>query len=220
MRRRPGEHGSISVVMAAVLGLAAMCALATAELGRAADLRARAQTAADAAALAAAQSFLSPDGLEPTSLAREYAERNGARLIRCRCPPGGREAVVTVAMDPLPRLGAAGEVRASARAVVDAPVGAAGLDPSFALRLGCLFDRVPGLRVVSGFRTREEQARLYLARPHLAAPPGSSNHELGLAADLGFADGRARLEAHAEAPRCGLVFPIAYEPWHVEPAPA
>ena len=127
------------------------------------------------------------------------------------------ETVVVVAVPvSLPFLGGARDVPATARAVIEPP-GVAGLDPMFAARLGCLFQKVPGLRIVSGFRTREEQAILYEEKPELAAPPGHSMHELGLAADLGFPSDRAREQAHANAPSCGLGFPVPHESWHVEP---
>ena len=48
-----------------------------------------ARTAADAAALAAAQEFAFPSGLEPAALAAEgYASANGAVLSACTCPDG------------------------------------------------------------------------------------------------------------------------------------
>ncbi len=54
------------------------------------------------------------------------------------------------------------------------------------------------------------------------APPGRSNHETGLAADLAFATPAARTAAHARAAEFGLSFPLANrarnpEPWHIEP---
>ena len=45
-----------------------------------------------------------------------------------------------------------------------------------------------------------------------AAPPGCSNHVRGYAADLG---GSLSL-AHQLAGRHGLVFPMSWEPWHIE----
>jgi len=41
----------------------------------------------------------------------------------------------------------------------------------------------------AGYRSYEEQARLYAAKPGLAAPPGSSNHGWGLAVDFCSAGG-------------------------------
>lgn len=73
----------------------------------------------------------------------------------------------------------------------------------------------------SGFRSHDEQAALYKAKPHLAAPPGHSNHERGAAADL---TGDLEL-AHKLAGQFGLRFPMwgannktgKVEPWHIEP---
>lgn len=48
------------------------------------------------------------------------------------------------------------------------------------------------------------------------APPGHSNHEKGIAADLG---GDLDL-AHQLAPRFGLTFPMSWEAWHIEPTDA
>jgi secretion/DNA translocation related TadE-like protein len=213
------ERGSASLVVMVALGFAAIMAAFSADLSRASVARGRAQAAADAAALAAAQELVVPTGRTPQELAAEYADRQGARLTGCRCDPGGTEVTVTVALDVhLPFLAQDRSVNASARAVVAAPPGSEGLRPWFVARLSCLFDRIPGLWIVSGFRTRAEQAELYEEKPGLAAPPGQSNHELGLAADLGYPSDAAQARAHAAAPGCGLEFPVSYEAWHVEPA--
>jgi secretion/DNA translocation related TadE-like protein len=213
-----GERGSVSLVVAATLAFGAVLAAFSADLSRVTVGRARAQSAADAAALAAAQQLIRPSDRTPAEVAAEYAERGGAELASCRCEPGSTEVVVTVEREvALPLLGQVRTVRASARAVIAAPAGSEGLQPSFVVRLSCLFDRVDGLWIVSGFRTRAEQAALYEQKPGLAVPPGHSNHELGLAADLGYPSPLAEDEAHAAAPGCGLTFPVSYEPWHVEP---
>jgi secretion/DNA translocation related TadE-like protein len=213
------QRGSASLVVTAALALAAVTAAFSADLSRVAVGRTEAQTAADAAALAAAQELVRPTGRAPPDVAAEYAERHGARLVSCVCASEGTEAVVTVTREvTLPLLGQTRTVRASARAVVAAPPGTEGLQSFFASRLACLFDRVDGLWIVSGYRTRAEQAALYEQKPGLAAPPGQSNHELGLAADLGYPTERSEDAAHAEAAGCGLEFPVPYEPWHVEPA--
>jgi secretion/DNA translocation related TadE-like protein len=94
------------------------------DVARASGARARAQTAADAAALAAAQEQILPSGSGPADAAAQYAERNGARLVACRCPGGGTEAVVVVELEVrLPAIGATRRVRAVARAVVEGPTG-------------------------------------------------------------------------------------------------
>jgi len=210
------QRGSVTVVMAAVLAVTAMVAALTAEVGRAIRVRGRAQTVADAAALAAAQELIHPSA-DPEAVASEYAERHGGALLACDCD-GPDEVTVEVELAvSLPFLGPR-TVRARARAVVAAPAGSEGLQPWFVARLTCLFARVPGLWVVSGFRTRAEQARLHREKPHLAAPPGHSMHELGLAADLGYPSPGARAATHAVAPACGLRYPVPHEPWHVEPA--
>ena len=102
-----------------------------------------------------------------------------------------------------------------------------GLAPSFRSALMQLVAASGGrIKIGSGFRTRDEQARLYKAKPNLAAKPGHSNHERGLAADLIYADAAAQKWAHENAARFGLKFPMLnpkgkkYEPWHVEMATA
>jgi hypothetical protein len=201
------------------LGFAGILAAFGADVARASAARGRAQAVADAAALAAAQELVVPSDRTPEAVAAEYAELGGAGLVACRCDPGGDDVVVTVELDVrLPLVGQTRTVTASARAVVATPSGSEGLRPMFAARLSCLFDRVAGLFIVSGYRTRAEQAALHRLKPHLAAPPGHSNHERGLAADLGFASDASRRTAHRQAASCGLEFPVPYEPWHIEPA--
>jgi secretion/DNA translocation related TadE-like protein len=213
-----GQRGSASLVVAAALAFAAVMTAFSADLSRVTVARAEAQTAADAAALAAAQELIRPSGRTPTEVAEEYAERHEARLVSCICDPDATEAVVTVRVEvTLSLLVQTRTVTASARAVVTAPPGSEGLQPYFAARLACLFAEVEGLWIVSGYRTRAEQVALYEQKPGLAAPPGESNHELGLAADLGYPAGDAEAAAHRVAAPCGLEFPVPYEPWHVEP---
>lgn len=211
------QRGSASLIVAATIGLAAILSALSADLARVATARTRAQTAADAAALAAAQELIAPSSLTPAEVAQEYAQRHSAEVIECRCRLGSDEVFVAVQAEvSLPFLGGERLVPAQARAVVE-PLEMVGLDPQFATRLRCLFAIVPGLSIVSGFRTHEEQAALYEEKPDLAAPPGHSMHELGLAADLGFSSEATRDLAHALAGSCGLVFPMSYEPWHIEP---
>lgn len=73
-------------------------------------------------------------------------------------------------------------------------------------------------KVVSGFRTWREQAALHRAKPRLAARPGRSKHQLGLAADLTYSSPQTRRWVHRNAKQYGLRFPMGYEPWHIEPA--
>lgn len=213
------ERGSVTVIVAASLALASVFAAFAADVSRTVAARGRAQAAADAAALAAAQELVISSGRPPEELAAEYAQRGGGRLESCRCDPGADEIIVSVALDVhLPLVGHIRTVRARARAVVEAPSGTQGLQGWFVARLACLFNLVPGIGIVSGFRSRSEQARLHTERPDLAAPPGRSMHELGLAADLRFPSSSAQRTAHSTAGGCELVFPVEGEPWHVEPA--
>src|SRR5215471_14162749 len=97
-----------------------------------------------------------------------------------------------------------------------------GVNPQLASAVQAMINLSGGrIWVNSGFRDHALQAQLYAqaVRQHGAAqagnwvaPPGHSNHERGLAVDLG---GDMSL-AHQLAPRVGLWFPMSWEPWHVE----
>jgi len=99
------------------------------------------------------------------------------------------------------------------------------LDPRFNAQLQQLI-RASGGRiwVNSGYRSPEEQGRLWnaaiqkygseAAARKYVAPPGRSNHNRGLAADLG---GDLALAARL-GPQFGLRFPMSWEPWHIEPS--
>jgi hypothetical protein len=107
MTRR--ADGNVTVLMLAAVVLAALLAVAVSVLGDGAARKARADTAADAAALAVANVLASgaPPG-RAVAAARRIAAANGGRLLECRC--GGRVAEVVVALD---------DARARARAEVD-----------------------------------------------------------------------------------------------------
>ena len=125
-RARPApcdERGSVSIVVAAVVAALVLLALGAADVARVLTVAARAQTAADAAALAAAQELALPGELDPAEVAREYAARNAADLVECTCAPETFEAFVTVrsAVGPLLLFGDDRAVEATARAVVDLP---------------------------------------------------------------------------------------------------
>jgi len=67
--------------------------------------------------------------------------------------------------------------------------------------------------VQSGGRTYAEQAYLYATKgPGIAAPPGSSKHETGMAADI--TPGREVFGAAAG--QHGLAFTVPHESWHIE----
>jgi secretion/DNA translocation related TadE-like protein len=67
-----------------------------ADLARVLVASARAQNAADSAALAAAQELALSGVRDPADVATEYAARNGAALVTCSCHEDGFEATVEV----------------------------------------------------------------------------------------------------------------------------
>lgn len=101
-----------------------------------------------------------------------------------------------------------------------------GFQSGFARKLRALRNDVRqhggSIRITEGYRSYDDQLRIWKqakrrygswqAARTWAAAPGCSNHGRGWAADLA---GSLSL-AHQLAPRHGLVFPMAHEPWHVE----
>lgn len=110
------------------------------------------------------------------------------------------------------------------------PSHATGMDKEFSDRLARLLKDAPGsgVKVKSGYRSTERQAQLYAAAlkkygsPQAArkwvAPPGRSNHNHGVAADLAYASPAVQQWAHANAAKYGLNFRMGHEPWHIEMA--
>ena len=122
--RHEAERGSITVLSAAVMAALMVLAMGASDVARVLHAASRAQTAADAAALAAAQALaIDEPGPEPTELAAEYSVRNGAALETCACDRGTFEATVTVRLPVGDLFLVAGDrtVRAEARAQVDLP---------------------------------------------------------------------------------------------------
>jgi len=117
------QGGSVSIVVAAVLAATLVLAMGAADVARVYLVAAQAQTAADAAALAAAQELAIPSGTEPEVVASAFADRNGADLVACECSPDATEAVVEVrvAVGPLLLFADDRVVVAEARGVVDLP---------------------------------------------------------------------------------------------------
>lgn len=114
-----------------------------------------------------------------------------------------------------------------------------GLDETFATNLAAMMQDAPpeireGLGIYSGYRSPQRQAELYsqavkkYGSPQAArkwvAPPGRSNHNHGNAVDMSY-NGQSLKHApqhvkdwvHQNAKKYGLHFPMAHEPWHVEP---
>lgn len=97
------DRGSGTVLLLAVVAVVVVLAGLLAVLASAQAARARAQTAADLAALAGAQRIATPGGLaldpaaigaaDPCTSVRDVAARNGARVLRCAA---GTDGVVEV----------------------------------------------------------------------------------------------------------------------------
>ncbi|MCA1840385.1 MAG: Rv3654c family TadE-like protein [Actinomycetota bacterium] len=92
------QRGSAAVLVLAGALVTMVLLLGLGDLGVFLISRNRAQTAADAAALAAAQELLPGSAAEPASQAARFALKNGAKLLSCRCAPGDRQAVVEVSV--------------------------------------------------------------------------------------------------------------------------
>jgi hypothetical protein len=100
------------------------------------------------------------------------------------------------------------------------------LNATFASRLQAFIAASGGrISIGSGYRSVQQQEQLVAKAKakygdgwrKWVAPPGKSNHNRGLAADLQYADDSARAWAHANAAAFGLNFPMGHEPWHIEP---
>lgn len=101
--------------------------------------------------------------------------------------------------------------------------------PALALMIADASADGHALAIGSSYRTYSEQATLYdqlsVSEPGRAARPGHSEHEAGLAVDLGLPDGAAPAWVAANVARYGFVlsYPkgkekvtgFRYEPWHV-----
>jgi secretion/DNA translocation related TadE-like protein len=112
-----GARGAVSVVALGVLVVALALTLGAARLGAALVGRARAETAADAAALAAADALAL--GMAPAAAsdaAATTAAHDGARLVACECEGDAAEVVVEVDLPGLSLV--AGPARAHARAEI------------------------------------------------------------------------------------------------------
>lgn len=109
-----GERGGVSILVIAVFVVALGLVIGAARLGTALVGKARAETVADAAALAAADSLALGRG-DAVASARAIAARNGGTLVSCDC--AGRHAQVTVDV-PVHGLAGHSHARATARAEV------------------------------------------------------------------------------------------------------
>jgi hypothetical protein len=218
MRER--EAGQILPLVALLMVAAGAGALLLGRLGGAAVQRARAQTAADAAALAGA--------LDGREAAASVALDNGARLVRFEAR--GAQAFVRVEVGA---AGATARARRGSSTRSPSSSGAAGMLPRW---VGATAPARPGLApalqlalaratallgrpvpVTSGYRSPAEQARLYAHRaenPYPVAPPGTSAHERGLAIDVPPAFVPELLQVAGQVGLCHP-YPVA-DPVHFE----
>jgi secretion/DNA translocation related TadE-like protein len=118
-----GDDGSVSVVVAAIALVILVMTMGLADVAHTLTVRAKARTAADAAALAAAQELAFPGGEDPVAIAATYAQRNGAEMIDCKCSIGTFDAVVSVRIEVhgLVLVPGSHEVVVTSRAIVDLP---------------------------------------------------------------------------------------------------
>lgn len=99
-----------------------------------------------------------------------------------------------------------------------------GLNKDFEAALNQMIKDSGGrIKITSGYRDIKRQTELWNAAlkkygsaekaRKWVAPPGKSNHNHGLAADISG----DKKWAHANAAKYGLVFPLSNEDWHIEP---
>jgi len=181
MHEKHDDRGQAVPLLVFAVGLTAVMVLGLAHMGRVVADRARARTAADAAALAGAA--------EGERAARAVAGANGGEVTSYGTK--GDEVLVEVAVGGVEAFG-----RARRRVVVSAATGPfpggegkrQGLAPAMLAALARA-DQLLGRQVpvVSGFRSRAQQEALWARRgtnPYPVAAPGSSLHERGLAVDV------------------------------------
>lgn len=192
-RRVRDERGQVTVLAAVGLLAVAALMLVVVALGNRAAERAQAQTAADGAALAAAQ-FGNAVGHDvaiangATVMFRSGRTESGAAVVRADATVGGSSATAQAQQ---------GEVTIAGLA----PVMVAAL-----ARAGQLMGE--DVVIVSGWRSRADQERLWAQRhtnPYPVAEPGTSLHELGLAVDVPLSQVDALL---AVANQVGLAQPL------------
>ena len=118
------ERGTVSIVMATGALVLSVLSLGVADLGSMLAARAKAQAAADSAALAAAVRLTPVLGQagDPAAAAGDEARANGATLVSCACSSGDTAATVEVELTPriVFLAGWRGRpVHATAKAVID-----------------------------------------------------------------------------------------------------
>ena len=173
--RARDERGQVAPLLALFAVAIGLACLGLGRFGAGAVAAASARTAADAAALAGA--------VGGEAEARALAAGNGGSLESFEA--AGSDVRVRVRVGPHTV-----SARASGRADADIPASARpnGLAPALRAALARAGQLLGGpVPVTSGFRSADDQRRLWLARAtnrYPVAPPGTSMHERGLAVDV------------------------------------
>ena len=111
-----------------------------------------------------------------------------------------------------------------------------GLEPNFYNNLMALIEDAKNaygcsISFSETYRTRAQQKYFYNCyqqklngnpnpcnNGNVAAAPGYSNHEYGIAADLGYSSSACSTYMHNNAYKYSLSYPMSYEPWHIQPS--
>lgn len=120
------EEGSVAIALVGGMAAVMVMLIGLSDLASFFLARTRAQTAADAAALAAAAELVPGLGGAPEEAARQFAGANGARLLTCDCRLGAGVAEVKVSVPvslSIAGLAGARAVRARSRAEISLPAG-------------------------------------------------------------------------------------------------
>jgi len=172
------ERGAVTPLVAVLMVAVGGLCLGLGRLGGTANAKARAQTAADAAALAGAA--------EGEDAARSLAAANGAEVLSI--DTDGAEVQVKVRVHGVEARARATGRPYGASAVLARSASAAGLTSAMHRALDgaerLLGEPVP---ITSGWRSYSDQERLWQHRasnPYPVAEPGTSMHERGLAIDV------------------------------------
>lgn len=208
---RRDDEGQVVPLAAAMVALCCVALMALVPVAGTLDDRARARTAADAAALAGAA-----DG---DQTARQVASANGAALVEIE--RNGEEVVVQVRVGRVEAYARARATRRPAALGIGGPAdGVGGRRAGLAPAMLAALARADGLlgrpvTVVSGLRTRSQQEALWERRatnPYPVARPGTSDHERGLAIDVPRRDAD---DLRRVGPAAGLCQPLpATDPIH------
>jgi hypothetical protein len=163
-------------------------------------------------------------GKEVDTVQRQIAERNtlnralaeSGRLLQDAARQASDEAGM-VGLSPLARALRENENRTRdlrEQTALGGAISTTGLNSAFEAAIKKLISEFPSVRMTSGFRSQEEQDRLYANRANNPYPVARhSLHSQGIAADLSI-PGNIRSDVVARAAQLGMVFPLKNDPVH------